>query len=94
MAVEVDGANKYRQVVGQLLAAHKELMSIDKEYVAVDIASGLTDGDPLADPPIPPDFPDITVLQFTNGVGAAQAIMAAIEAQATPLYIMSDGSQR
>ncbi|KKM17323.1 hypothetical protein LCGC14_1676970 [marine sediment metagenome] len=84
MAVGVDAANKYRQIVGQLLETHKQFMSIDKEYVAADIASGVSDG----------DFPDIDKAQFTSGVAAAQAIMAAIEVNKTNLYIMSDGSQR
>jgi hypothetical protein len=91
MAVAIDGANKYRQVVGQLLAAHKELMSIDKEYIAADIAAGITDdGDVLE----ASDFPDIVKTEFTDGVAAAQAIMVAIEANKTPLYIVSDGGQR
>lgn len=84
MAVEIDAANKYRQVVGQLLEAHKQLMSIDKEYVAAAIAAGVSDA----------DFPDITKIQFTDGVTAAQAIMSAIETNKTNLYVMSDGSQR
>ena len=84
MAVEIDAANKYRKIVGQLLETHKQLMSIDKEYVAADIASGVSDA----------DFPDIDKAQFTSGVTAAQAIMAAIETNKTNLYIMSDGGQR
>lgn len=94
MAVAIDAANKYRQVVGQLLEAHKQLMSINQEYVAADILGGITDDDPLADPPIPSDFSDITKAQFGSGVTAAQAIMTAIVTNQTNLYIMSDGSQR
>lgn len=80
----VDAANKYRQVTGQLLAAYKELLSIDKEYVAIDVASE-----------IPTDaFADITNTEFTDGVGAAQTIMAAIVTNQTSLYKLSDGGQR
>lgn len=84
MAVEIDAANKYRQVVGQLLETHKQLMSIDKEYVAAGIAAGVSDA----------DFPDISKAEFTSGVSAAQAIMTAIETNKTNLYVMSDGSHR
>lgn len=84
MTVAIDSANKYRQVVGQLLEAHKQFMSIDKEYVAADIAGGVADA----------DFSDITKTQFTDGVAAARSIMLAIEANKTNLYTMSDGSQR
>lgn len=84
MAVAIDSANAYRKKVGELLAAYKELLGIDTEYVAADIASGVVDA----------DFPDITKLEFTDGVGSAQIIIAAIETQETNLYIMSDGSQR
>lgn len=80
----VDAANKYRKVCGQLLAAYKELLSIDKEYVAIDVASE-----------IPTDaFTDITNTEFTDGVGAAQTIMAAIVTNQTSLYKLSDGGQR
>jgi hypothetical protein len=80
----VDAANKYRQVVGQLLAAYKQLLSIDKEYVALGVDANL----PLD------AFVDITNTEFTDGVGAAQAIMAAIVANQTNLYRVSDGGQR
>ena len=80
----IDAANKYRQVVGQLLAAHKELMSIDKEYIAIDVLGNL-----------PADaFLDITNAEFGSGVTAAQAIMAEVVTNQTNLFIMSDGSQR
>lgn len=80
----LDAANKYRKVVGQLLAAYKELLSIDKEYVAINVLGNL-----------PPDaFLDITNTEFTDGVGAAQAIMVTIVANQTNLYKVSDGSQR
>lgn len=80
----VDAANKYRQVVGQLLAAHKQLMSIDREYVAIDVAGNL-----------PVDaFADITNAEFISGVGAAQTIAASIVTNQTNLYRVSDGSQR
>ncbi|MHC4397131.1 MAG: hypothetical protein ACYS1A_15940 [Planctomycetota bacterium] len=80
----VDAANKYRQVVGQLLAAYKQLLSIDREYVAIDVAGNL-----------PVDaFADITNVEFTDGVGAAQNVMATIVTNQTNLYKVSDGSQR
>jgi hypothetical protein len=91
MAVAIDSANKYRQIVGQLLEANKQLMSIDQEYVAADIASGISDDGGILENS---DFPDITKQQFVDGVTAAQTIMAAIVANQTNLYIMSDGSQR
>lgn len=79
-----DAANKYRQAIGQLLAAYKELLSIDGEYIAIDVLGNL-----------PPDFfPDITNVQFGDGVGSAQTIMTAINANQTNLYRVSDGSQR
>jgi hypothetical protein len=84
VARTVDAANKYRQVVGQLLAAYKQLLSIDKEYVALGVDANL----PLD------AFVDITNTEFTDGVGAAQAIMAAIVTNQTNLYKVSDGSQR
>lgn len=80
----LDAANKYRQVVGELLAAYKQLLSIDKEYVAIGVASN-----------IPTDaFADVTNTEFIDGVGAAQTIMAAIVTNQTNLYKLSDGSQR
>lgn len=80
----LDAANKYRKVTGQLLAAYKELLSIDTEYVAIDVAGN-----------IPVDaFLDITNTEFTDGVGAAQSIMAAIVTNQTSFYKLSDGSQR
>jgi hypothetical protein len=79
-----DAASKYRQVAGELLAAYKELLSIDKEYVAIDVAGNL-----------PVDyFADITNLEFIDGVGAAQTIMSAIVTNQTNLYKLSDGGQR
>ena len=84
MAIAIDGANAYRRKVGDLLAVYKELLGMNAEYVAADIASGVVDA----------DFPDISKLQFTDGVGSAQVIITAIETQETNLYIMSDGSQR
>jgi hypothetical protein len=80
----LDAANKYRQTIGTLLTAYKELLSIDKEYVAIDVTNEL----PLD------AFVDITNIEFTDGVGAAQAIMAAIVTNQTNLYKLSDGSQR
>ncbi len=80
----LDAANKYRQVGGLLLASYKDLLSIDKEYVAIDVASELpTDA-----------FVDITNVEFIAGVAAVQTIMAAIVANQTNLYKLSDGSQR
>lgn len=80
----VDAANKYRKVVGQLLAAYKELLSIDKEYVAIDVSGNL-----------PVDaFADITNTEFTDGIGAVQVVMASIVTNQTNLYKVSDGSQR
>lgn len=84
MAVAIDSANGYRQTVGELLAVYKKLMSIDKEYVALSIGTNVIDA----------ELGDITVIQFTDGVTAAQAIMAAIETNKTNLYTVSDGSQR
>jgi hypothetical protein len=80
----VDAANRYRGIVGQLLTAYKELLSADREYTAIDVGGNL-----------PADaFPDITNAQFIDGVGAAQAIMAAIVTNQTNLYRISDGSHR
>ena len=84
MVVEIDAANKYRMKIGQLLAAHEELLAIDVEYNAANIAGGVADA----------DFPDITKQQFTDGVSSAQAVMATINTHKTNLYIASDGSQR
>ena len=84
MAVAIDGANKYRKTVGQLLATYKELLSIDKEFVSLDIGNNVIDA----------DFPDITKVQFVDGVSAAQAVMVTIAANETNLYTASDGSQR
>jgi hypothetical protein len=84
MAVTVDGANKYRQRVGSLLAAYEALIAINEEYVALDIGSNVSDS----------DFPDITAAQFTSGVAAAQTIITTIAANDTNLYTVSDGSQR
>jgi hypothetical protein len=79
-----DAASKYRQVAGLLLAAYKELLSIDKEYIAIDVLGNL-----------PVDyFADIDNTEFGDGVGAAQTIMAAIVTHQTNLYKLSDGSQR
>jgi len=82
MANFVDSANKYRQKIGQLLAAYQELTGINEEYVAIDVGSNVG------------DFPDITAAEFTAGVAAAQVIIATIAANATNLYTASDGSQR
>lgn len=80
----LDAANKYRAVVGQLLAAYKQLLSIDKEYVSINVAGNLpTDA-----------FPDITNTEFTDGIGAAQDVMAEIVVNQTSLYRVSDGGQR
>ena len=84
MAIAVDSANKYRQVVGQLLTAYKELLSIDEEYTKLDIGNNVVDA----------DFSDITAIQFTDGVIAARAVMTAISANGTNLYRVSDGGQR
>jgi len=84
MANYVDSANKYRQRIGQLLEAYQDLIGINEEYVAIDVGSNVIDT----------DFPDITAAQFTSGVGAAQTVMAAITANHTNLYTVSDGSQR
>jgi hypothetical protein len=84
MAVAIDSANKYRQRIGALLAAYEELIAINEEYVALDIGNNVVDA----------DFPDITQAEFVAGVGAAQTVMAAIDANDTNLYTASDGSQR
>lgn len=84
MANFVDSANKYRQSIGQLLAAYEELIGINEEYVAIDVGSNVVDA----------DFPDITAAQFTAGVSAAQTIITTIAANDTNLYTASDGSQR
>lgn len=79
-----DAASKYRRVAGQLLAAYKELLGIDTEYIAIDVLGEL-----------PTDyFADITNAEFGDGVGAAQTIMAAIVTNQTNLYKLSDGSQQ
>lgn len=80
----VDVANEYRKIAGQLLGTYKQLLSIDKEYVAIDVLGNL---------PIDA-FADITNVQFTDGIGALQTIMAAIVTNQTNLYRVSDGSQR
>jgi len=79
-----DAATKYRRIVGTLLVAYKELLSIDKEYVAIGVAANLP----------PNHFVDITNTEFTDGVAAVQTIMAAIVTNQTNLYKVSDGSQR
>jgi hypothetical protein len=80
----VDSANKHRAKVGEFLKAYKELLSMDKEYIAIDVAGNL-----------PADaFDDITNLEFTDGIGAVQTVMAAIEANKTNIYKVSDGGQR
>jgi hypothetical protein len=84
MAVAIDSANKYRQVIGQLLATQKELLSIDEEYNDLSIGTEVVDS----------DFPDITAAEFVAGVGAAQIIILAIQTNGTNLYRASDGSQR
>jgi hypothetical protein len=84
MANFVDSANKYRQRIGQLLSAYEELISINEEYVAINVGGNVVDS----------DFPDITAAQFTSGVSAAQTIITAIAANDTSLYTASDGSQR
>jgi hypothetical protein len=84
MAVAIDSANKYRQVIGQLLAAQKELLSINEEYNALSIGTSVFDA----------DFPDITAAEFVAGVAAAQAIISEIQTNETNLYTASDGSQR
>lgn len=84
MANYVDSANKYRQVMGQLLEAYEELLGINGEYIAIDVGSNVVDA----------DFPDITAAQFTAGVAAAQTIISTIATNQTNLYIASDGSQR
>jgi len=84
MAVAIDSANKYRQAVGQLLAAYKELLSIDAEYVKLDVGNNVLDA----------DFPDLAAAEFRSGVTAAQAVMATIDANGTNLHQVSDGSQR
>lgn len=84
MAVAIDSANKYRQAVGQLLAAYKELLSIDVEYIKMDIGNNVLDA----------DFPDLTAAEFRSGVTAAQAVMTAIDVNGTNLHRISDGSQR
>lgn len=84
MAVLVDSANKYRQAIGQLLTAYEELLGIDGEYGALNVGAGVSDS----------DFPDITQVQFTDGVFATQAVMSTITANKTNLYVASDGGQR
>ncbi len=84
MANPIDSANKYRKTVGQLLATYKELLSIDKEFIALDIGNNVIDA----------DFPDITQAQFVDGVSAAQSVMITIAAAQTNLYQVSDGGQR
>ncbi len=80
----LDAANKYRTRIGEFLKAYKELLSIDKEYVAINVAGNL-----------PVDaFADITNTEFTDGIGAVQTVMAAIVTNQTNLYKVSDGSQR
>jgi hypothetical protein len=70
-----DAASKYRTVAGQLLDAYKELLSIDTEYIAIDVLGEL-----------PADyFADITNAEFGSGVSAAQTIMAAIVTNQTNL---------
>ena len=80
----LESANKYRVVGGLLLAAYKELLSIDTEYVAIDVLGNL---------PIDA-FPDITNTEFGDGVGAVQSVMTTIVANQTNLYKLSDGSHR
>lgn len=84
MASYIDSANTYRKRIGELLAAYENLVGINGEYMAIDVGSNVVDS----------DFPDITALQFTDGVAAAQTVMTAISTNATNLYIASDGSQR
>lgn len=80
----LDAANKYRVRIGEFLKAYKELLSMDKEYVAIAVSANL-----------PVDaFPDITNLEFTDGIGAVQTVMAEIVTNQTNLYRVSDGSQR
>jgi hypothetical protein len=84
MANPIDAANKYRQAIGSLMAAYEKLIGINEEYVALDIGNNVVDA----------DFPDITQVQFTDGVAAAQTIITTIETNDANLYRVSDGSQR
>jgi len=84
MANFVDSANKYRQTIGQLMAAYEELIGINEEYIALDVGNQVGDT----------DFPDITAAEFTGGVAAAQTILNSVSANDTALYRVSDGSHR
>jgi hypothetical protein len=57
---------------------------MDMEYIAIDVAGNLPAN----------AFLDITNLEFTDGIGAVQTVMAAIEANKTNIYKVSDGGQR
>jgi hypothetical protein len=79
-----DAADKYRSRIGEFLEAYKQLLSMDAEYVAINVAGNL-----------PADaFIDITNTEFTDGIGAVQTILTAIDTNKTNLYKASDGNHR
>lgn len=80
----LEAATQYRVGVGNFLKVYKELLSLDKEYIAINVSGNL----PLD------AFADITNTEFTDGVGAIQTIQAAIVTNQTNLYKLSDGGHR
>lgn len=77
MANKSSFINRYRQQVGELVAAIDRLRALRREYDVLNYDTGLVDGDFTG------DNADLVAQQFHDGVGSIAALDNLLETQPT-----------